>query len=109
MVLYLSIVLLAELAALPTGHDGAGGAVRGPVGWELVAIVWGTTIGLALAHWFASRLPTQALRRGPLAGWDRLQALSELAGAAFVAAMASVPVLLFLTSSSSKWCRSCSP
>ena len=95
MVLYLSIVLLAELAALPTGHDGAGGAVHGPVGWELVAILWGTTIGLALAHWFAFRLATQGIRQGPLAGWDRLQVLSELAGAAFVAAMASMPVLLF--------------
>ncbi|HZA79806.1 MAG TPA: hypothetical protein VE623_25785 [Acidimicrobiales bacterium] len=95
MVLYLSIVLLAELAVLPTGHDGAGGAVHGPVSWELAAILWGTTIGLALAHWFAFRLATQGLRRGPLGEWDRRQALSELAGAAFVAAMASVPVLLF--------------
>ena len=95
MVLYLSIVLLAELAALPTGRDGAGRAVHGPAGWELVAILWGTTIGLALAHWFAFRLATQGIRQGPLAGWDRLQALSELAGAAFVAAMASMPVLLF--------------
>lgn len=95
MVLYLSIVLLAELVALPTGHDDAGGPVQGPVGWELVAILWGTTIGLALAHWFAFRLATQGLRRGPLGKWDRLQALSELAGAAFVAASASVSVLLF--------------
>ena len=95
MVLYLSIVLLAELAALPTGHDGAGGAVRGPVGWELVAIVWGTTIGLALAHWFASRLPTQALRRGPLAGLGSPSGLVRAGRGAFVAAMASMRVLLF--------------
>ncbi|HET6952126.1 MAG TPA: hypothetical protein VFI47_17220 [Acidimicrobiales bacterium] len=95
MVLYLSIVLLAELAALPTGHDDADEPVQGPVGRELAAILWGTAIGLALAHWFAFRLATQGLRRGPLGKWDRLQALSELAGAAFVAAMASVSVLLF--------------
>src|ERR687897_3096486 len=81
----------------PSRRDmtGAGGAVHGPVGWELVAILWGTTIGLALAHWLAFRLATQGLRQGPLAGWDRLQALSALAGGAFVAAMASMPVLLF--------------
>ena len=52
MTLYVSIVLLAELAALPAG-DEAGGTVHGPVGWELIAIIWGTTVGLALAHWFA--------------------------------------------------------
>lgn len=93
MVLYLSIVLLAELTALPAGQSD-GEAVHGPVGWELIAILWGTTIGLALAHWFAFRLATQGLRRGPLRRWDRRQALSELTGAALVAALASVPVLL---------------
>ncbi len=93
MMLYVSIVLLAELAALPAGDDD-GGTVHGPVGWELVAILWGTSIGLAVAHWFAFVLATQGLSRGPLRGWDRVEALSELAGVAVVAAVASVPVLL---------------
>jgi hypothetical protein len=94
MMLYVSIVLLAELAALPAGDENDG-TVDGPVGLDLVAIIWGTTVGLALAHWFAFRLATQGLRAGRLRYWDRLQALAELAAAAFVAAIVSMPVLLF--------------
>jgi len=62
MVLYLSIVLLATLAALPSGIDGSGeGHGTGGVhGLDLVWLIWGTTIGLALAHWFAFRLTVRA-------------------------------------------------
>ena len=45
MVLYVSVVEIAELAALPSGQH-AGGDVAGPVGRELLAILWGTAIGL---------------------------------------------------------------
>ncbi len=92
MTLYVSIVLLAELAALPDGR-AAGGGVRGPVGWELVAILWGTTIGLVLAHAFAFQVATHGLSGGRLRADDRSEVLAELGGASFVSAIASMPVL----------------
>src|SRR5690349_2656754 len=61
MVLYVSVVEIAELAALPESHFG-GGRVTGPVGAQLLAIVWGTAVGLALAHWFAFRVAAPAFR-----------------------------------------------
>ena len=61
MVLYVSVVEIAELAALPEAHF-ANGRVTGPVGAQLLAIVWGTAVGLAIAHWFAFRLAAPAFR-----------------------------------------------
>jgi hypothetical protein len=94
MALYVSIVLLATLAALPVGPDEGHEPVRGPVGIELIAILWGTTVGLALAHSFAFVVATHGLGGGRLRGHDLKEATAEVAGAAFVAAVASVPVLL---------------
>jgi hypothetical protein len=95
MALYVSIVLLATLAALPAGHDDGHEPIQGPVGLELVAILWGTTIGLALAHSFAFVVATQGLGGGRLQEHDLKEATAELAGAVFVAAVGSLPVLLF--------------
>ena len=64
MVLYVAVVLLATLSALPAGHDPADAEMHGPVGGELLAIVWGTTVGLALAHWFAFHVATQPASAG---------------------------------------------
>jgi hypothetical protein len=89
MTLYVSVVLLATLTALPAGHG------QGPIGIELIAIVWGTTIGLALAHAFAFRVAMQGFGGGRLRGQDLMEIVAEVAGAAFVAAVATVPVLLF--------------
>src|SRR6478736_4524646 len=61
MVLYVSVVEIAELATLPEGHF-SGGRVTGPVGVQLLAIVWGTAIGLALAHFFAFRIAAPGFR-----------------------------------------------
>jgi hypothetical protein len=85
MMLYVSVVLLAELVSLP----------QGVVGWELVAIVWGTAIGLVIAHAFAFQVATHGMSGGWLRGDDRLEVVLELAGVAVVAALASVPVVLF--------------
>ena len=49
MVLYASVVLNAELAAIPE-QDFAHGLVTGAIGGQLLAIVWGTAVGLAVAH-----------------------------------------------------------
>jgi hypothetical protein len=92
MVLYLAIVLLAEFSALPEGHP-SGHATQGPVGWELVAILWGTTIGLVLAHWFAFEVAARGVMGEP-ESHDRAEIWAELAAAACVATLASVPVLL---------------
>ena len=61
MVLYVSVVEIAELATLPEGHF-THGRVTGPVGAQLLAIVWGTAIGLAIAHWFAFRVAAPGFR-----------------------------------------------
>ena len=95
MALYVSIVLLATLAALPAGRDDGHEPVQGPAGIELIAILWGTTVGLALAHSFAFVVATQGLGGGRLRGHDLREATAELAGAVFVAAAATLPVLLF--------------
>jgi hypothetical protein len=97
MMLYVSIVLVAELAVLPAGRDHASEPVHGPVGWELVAIIWGTTIGLALAHYFAFQVATQGVGRARLRGQDLEEALGEVGGAAFIAALATIPVVVFPT------------
>ena len=93
MALYVSIVLLAALAALPAGHE-EGGSVDGPTGIELVALLWGTTLGLAIAHSFAFVVATQGLGHGRLDLHDRREAAAELAGAVAVAAVATVPILV---------------
>jgi hypothetical protein len=80
MSLYVSIVLLAELSALPPDLDNS----------QLLSIMWGTTIGVALAHWFAFEFAARRLH-----GRDRTEVFEEVGGSATVAAVASIPVLLF--------------
>lgn len=94
MILYVSVVEIAELAALPEGHY-AHGRVTGPTGGHLLAIVWGTAIGLALAHWFAFRVAAPAFRGERPTYVDTQIGLAQLAGAALVAALSSLPVILF--------------
>ncbi len=94
MVLYVSVVEIAELATLPEGHFSHG-RVSGPVGTQLLAIVWGTAIGLAIAHWFAFRVAAPGFRGDRPTRHDTNIGLAQLAGAVLVAAISSVPVLLF--------------
>ena len=95
MVLYLSIVLLATLAALPSGMesggDGHGGG--GVHGLGLVSLIWGTTLGLALAHLFAFRLTARAFGGGEISEADVRIGIAQLAGAALVAVLCTIPVL----------------
>ena len=93
MVLYVSVVEIAELAAIPEEHF-AHGRVTGPVGGALLAIVWGTAVGLAIAHWFAFRVAAPAFRGESPTRLDAQIGLAQLAGAIFVAAVSSLPVLL---------------
>src|SRR4051794_33351152 len=93
MVLYVSVVEIAELAAVPERHL-SNGSVTGPVGNKLLAIVWGTAVGLALAHWFAFRLAAPAFRGERPSRHDRVVGLAQVLGAVFVAAISSLPILL---------------
>jgi hypothetical protein len=94
MILYVSVVEIAELAALPESHLSFG-RVAGPVGDHLLAIVWGTAVGLALAHWFAFGLAAPAFRGERPSHHDTQVAIAQLAGAVMVAVLSSLPVLLF--------------
>ena len=93
MVLYVSVVEVAELAALPETH--VSGHATGPVGTQLLAIIWGTAVGLAIAHWFAFRLGGHAFRGDRVTGLDTKVGLAQIGAAIFVAAVSSIPVLLF--------------
>lgn len=89
MALYVSVCLLAALIALPeTGgaHD------------HVIRIIWGVTIGLAAAHWFAFRLSARLVGRGSMGLEDVESAGAQLAAAAAVALLASIPVFLFSAS-----------
>jgi hypothetical protein len=90
MALYVAICLLAALTAVT---DTGGSHPRA------LGLIWGTTVGLALAHWFAFRLSANLTTRGHRTEHDVAVAAAQLAGAAVVAAMASVPILLFPASS----------
>jgi len=94
MVLYVSVIEIGELAALPERHF-AHGKVTGPVGGKLLAIVWGTAVGLALAHWFAFRLAAPAFRGDRVTSQDTRIGLAQAGAAIFVAALSSIPVVFF--------------
>lgn len=92
MALYVSIVLLAEMITIWV-NDVPGGDP--PVhGFELVTLIWGTTIGLAMAHLFAFRLAAQGFGGGSFERADWELAAAQLGGAAAVAVACSVPVIL---------------
>ena len=98
MAFYVAIVVEAELIAL-WAADEPGGAPP-THGAELVALIWGTTIGLALAHLFAFQLAARG-RAAPAERdeqrWRRFRwelGLAQVAGAAAVAAFCTIPVLI---------------
>lgn len=93
MALYVAIVVLAAVVALPT--DGRGEHAGGVHGLALLGLVWGTTIGLALAHWFAFRLAARGFGGGKVGPHEVAIGLAQVAGAALVAALCSIPVLVF--------------
>src|SRR5260221_861671 len=94
MVLYVSVVEIAELAAIPETHF-AHGKVTGAVGAQLLGIIWGTAVGLAIAHWFAFRLAAPAFRGERPTRNDTYIGLAQVGGAMFVAAVSSLPVIFF--------------
>jgi hypothetical protein len=96
MALYVAICLIAALTALETVT-----AVPG----HILGLVWGTTVGLALAHVFAFRIAGRLVHDGELPKADRVISMVQLASAAAVACLVSVPVLLAPTVSELNWAR----
>ncbi len=91
MALYVAVCLLAALTAvaedLETGHV------------EVLGLVWGTTLGLAIAHWFAFRVSARLVAQGGLDAHDVKISLAQVTGAVAVAVLATVPVALLPVSS----------
>ncbi len=88
MALYVAICLLAALATL----DGVP-VVRGNV----FVLVWGTTLGLALAHLFAFRIAGRVIEQGQWSTEIRAASAAQLAGAAAVAVLVSVVIVVVPT------------
>jgi hypothetical protein len=86
MALYIGISLLAALTALP---DSKNLHAHG------LGVVWGITLGLALAHWFSFWVATRLVSSGEFAREDARLLLSQLAGAVAVATLASIAMLVF--------------
>jgi hypothetical protein len=83
MALYVAICLIAALTALET--------VRAVPG-DILGLIWGTTVGLALAHLFAFRIAGRLVHYGELPKADRIVSMVQMASAAAVAVVVSVPV-----------------
>jgi hypothetical protein len=70
-----------------------------------MGLVWGTTVGLAVAHGFAFRIAGRLVHDGVLPRADRIVSVVQLVGAAAVAVVVSVPVLLAPTVNEITWAR----
>jgi ABC-type amino acid transport system permease subunit len=86
MGLYVTVCLLAGLTALESVV-----AIPGHV----FGLVWGTTVGLALAHLFAFRLAGRLVHDGRFPRSDQIVSAIQLAAAAVVALVVSIPVLMW--------------
>lgn len=84
MGLYITISLLAVLS---TKTDGGGTAA-------VLGLIWGTTLGLILAHWVAFQLTARLFAGSQLPSHDRIAMVGQAVAALGVACMASVPLLL---------------
>jgi hypothetical protein len=84
MALYVAICLLAALTALPESAAHA----------KVTPLIWGVTVGLAVAHWFAFRVSARLVASGRLSSRDVSLAGAQLVGAVGVALLASAPVVL---------------
>src|SRR5262249_62417379 len=93
MVLYVSVVEIAELSALPEEHF-THGRVTGAVAGKLLAVLWGTAVGLAIAHWFAFQFAAPLFRGERPNLLAVAIGLGEVAGPLLGAAVSSLLSLL---------------
>lgn len=86
-VLYITLVLLAALVAVPSS--------RLPSDRYLVGIILGTSLGLLLAHWFAFRLAAHiTTEQGHWTPSAAQEAAAQLVGGLAVASLAAIPFVL---------------
>ena len=85
MALYVAICLLASLIVIPESTAEHS---------NLIGLTWGITVGLALAHWFAFRVSARMAGGGTVRATDIEIIGAQLLGAASVAVVVSVGVLL---------------
>ena len=87
MALYVCIVLAAEfVAAAQQAVDEA----------STIAVIWGSALGVAISHVFAFNLPARLFAGGRVAPGTRRAAWAQLAAAALVALVLTIP-FVFLT------------
>lgn len=102
MALYVSVCLLAALTAV--AEEASDGHVRA------IGIVWGTTVGLTLAHVFAFRVSGRIVAQGRVRRSDSNAIAAQLIGATGVAALATIPILLLPASAEFdlvRWALAC--
>jgi hypothetical protein len=87
MAMYVAVCLLAALTAV--AEKASDGHVR------VIGIVWGTTVGLALAHAFAFRVSARIVAQGRIRRSDAEVVVAQIIGAMVVAVLATIPVLLW--------------
>jgi hypothetical protein len=86
MVLYVSVVLMGAIATIP--------AVDLDEDVKVAAVIWGSALGLALAHWFAFNASAHLFRGEGIAPEDVREGIWEAFAALGVAVVATVPLLL---------------
>jgi FtsH-binding integral membrane protein len=87
MEIYVAICLLGVLTAI--GEDAGDSQI------EAFLVVWGTTLGLAIAHAVAFRIAAKMLGAGRITRDEAEELLAQFVGASLVAAVLSIPILLF--------------
>ena len=87
MAMYVAVCLLAALTAV--AEQASDGHVRA------LGIIWGTTVGLTLAHVFAFRVSARVVAQGRIRRSDADAIVAQLVGAVGVAVLATIPVLLW--------------
>ncbi len=87
MVLYVSVVLMGAIATVPAKD------IDEDV--EVAAVIWGSTLGLALAHWFAFNASAHLFRGEGITPEELAEGAWEAFAALAVAMVATVPLLLF--------------
>ncbi len=88
MALYVCVVLVATIAAVPEeGLDDA---------HEVIGVLWGGAVGLAIAHWFSFNAAAQLYSGGHLDSEDLETGAAQAMAALLIATLCTLP-LLFTT------------
>lgn len=84
MALYVALCLISALVALPESTSPK----------PVLGVVWGATVGLAIAHWFAFLVASRTVDAGHGGSHVVRAGLAQLTGALVVAGLASLTLLL---------------